>query len=476
MKPKKELKTEYFILYIVLFFSLGLFNNLGYVLVWVSSADLSNSLEQDNLVSLYLLLMQVLSFLSRLGHMNYGIKFGYKSKLLVVSIVNIISYLTFYVVLVTTDYDDKDSLNRSFYLSLIPCILFGFSSSIGEVSLIGYMKKYPSTWMSGFSGGTGLAGVIGALIKMIFSLTDTKSSLMWLIVSISGVLYYLAYICAENLYKSDLKKQVEINLNESNILEPDQERTPEEINETTHKGSHNKVESSDTESNNSYAPQLEYEHNLSQKLTSLKIDKSREINYDEIVEDLNKTMELEEQGRENTQHKRFNWQNMKVSLKQAGSYIYNIGIAYFMSYNIVHFSERYEKFEYASTSNQYIYFNLTYQVGVLFSRSGISLIKRFKPTVLTVMIIVQTCFCAFWYVLAQVGFIKVFWPLLIIMIIVGLVEGSAYVFGFYLIYEDKKIQDEYRELSLNICFNLADICMITSSCLCLLLDNTALKV
>lgn len=62
------------------------------------------------------------------------------------------------------------------------------------------------------------------------------------------------------------------------------------------------------------------------------------------------------------------------------------------------------------------------------------------------------------------------------MVLVGIIEGSCYVFGFYLIYEDKDLKSEYRELSINICFVFNDSCCLLSSLFCLLLDNTLLYV
>lgn len=62
------------------------------------------------------------------------------------------------------------------------------------------------------------------------------------------------------------------------------------------------------------------------------------------------------------------------------------------------------------------------------------------------------------------------------MLLVGLIEGSVYVFGYYLMYEDKNIEENLRELSINISFNCSDIFLILSSLICLILDNTLLSV
>lgn len=92
------------------------------------------------------------------------------------------------------------------------------------------------------------------------------------------------------------------------------------------------------------------------------------------------------------------------------------------------------------------------------------------------MIITQSVFFVLFYLFAQFGIIKSFVVILLLVLIVGLNEGAVYVFGYYQMYEDKKIDNNYRELCLNISFNFSDTCLITSSLFALLLDNTILKV
>lgn len=474
----KDLHTNKEFLYIALLFLLGLFNNLGYVLVWVSSGDLSNSLKAPNLVSLYLLVMQVVGLIMRFIHTKFLIKIGYKIKLFIVSIMLFLGYVSFYFILHNTDYDDSESLKKSFYYSLIPSLLLGSFANLGEVAIVGYMKKLPSTWMVGFTGGTGMAGVLGALIKLGFTLTNTKSSLMWLIMSISGIIYFIAFIILEAMYKFDFNKQH--NLNDVNNLENplvsnDKDSNNNEDNKNTDNNSVN------NENNNDkidvYDKYLEEEENNRERRKSIA------ESVDEIIH-----------STENINNRDFDSSSVKDSFSQAGYYIINLGLAYFCSYNIVHFTERYEAFKYINTSNvsiinliislftnvffqqQYIYFSLAYQVGVWINRSAISILKKLSVKSLLYMVLVQSLLFIFWYLLAQFGFVKNFPLLIILVFLVGLNEGAVYVFGFYLIYEDKEIENNIRELCLNLAFNVADICLISSSLFCLLVDNTILSV
>ena len=475
-------KRQY--IYIIFFFLLGLCNNLGYVLVWVSSAEMSNALNQPNLVALYLLCLQIIGFLTRVAHMNYCIKISYKIKIYLFCIFNFVGYISFYLILLFTDHKSPESLKRSFFLSLITTIFLGISCNLGEVACIGYLKKYPSKWLSGYSGGTGMAGVLGALIKIIFVYLETSSSSMWLITSSSSLVYFISYISAEKMYYYDQKlieKKKDSNSRAESMVNTNMKKN-ENLDDKTNNLNF------DSEKNN-------YKDNLlPQKLS---VDESNVINKnkddienkEEIFEDIeddkasvkdiilesnNELIQL--QSTENTLNEPFNCSNLLVVIKQAGIYILNLGIAYFMSYNIVHFAERYEAFKYIDNKNQYIFFNLMYQIGVLISRSSIQIISKLSSRSISYMIIAQSLLAVFWWACAQYGVLYNFIALLAIMLVVGLIEGSAYVFGFYLIYEDKGIEKKYRELSLNVCFNFCDSCLILSSLFALLADNTFLYV
>jgi hypothetical protein len=353
MKDNKEFETKHFYLYIICFFILGLFNNLGYVLVWVSSSDLSASLNAPNMVTLYLFSMQLFGTIVRIIHMNFCIQIGYKLKVLIVSVFNFIGFLTFYIILATTDKTSTESLNRSFYLSIIPSVMIGSVCTLGEVVMVGYLKKFPSHWLVGFTSGTGLAGVTGPAVTIIFKLSGINVDLMWLILSISGPLYFGAYYLAEKTFKNEFKIHRKNTANKI-MTEIDQKSVNSEVNlieENLEPNLENKLQVENTADNNDLE---DHEEDLDEEGELDDRSNRKKSIIEEIV------------TKENTKNESFSCENLKKCSGLAGYYIYNIGLSYFFSYNVVHFCERYEKFKWIDTENVSIfYFNFNFNHNIL---------------------------------------------------------------------------------------------------------------
>jgi hypothetical protein len=54
-----------------------------------------------------------------------------------------------------------------FYWSLVSCCLHGFSQSLGEATIMGYLKALPSDLVQTFGSGTGLSGFAGIFAILI---------------------------------------------------------------------------------------------------------------------------------------------------------------------------------------------------------------------------------------------------------------------------------------------------------------------
>jgi hypothetical protein len=50
----------------------------------------------------------------------------------------------------------------SFYLALSSALLFGIGTALGESTVLGFCKGFPSTYVGLFSSGTGFAGIFGS--------------------------------------------------------------------------------------------------------------------------------------------------------------------------------------------------------------------------------------------------------------------------------------------------------------------------
>ncbi len=159
--------------------------------------------------------------------------------------------------------------------------------------------------------------------------------------------------------------------------------------------------------------------------------------------------------------------------KYAKVYIFNIGITYFLGYVIVHFMIVIEQKKYIdSPTKQYMYYNLGYQIGVFISRSSVKIVKKIGS--IWILTILQSINFIFWLFLSLFGFIQSFVAIFILCISVGLIGGGAYVYGYFLIYEDKEIENKLREQCLNAAFFVSEGFLIMSSLFSLLFDEIVL--
>lgn len=288
--------------FLICFFVIGTFNNLGYVLIWISSADLANSLNEPNLVSVYMLVMLSLCLLARFLAMKYLIRVNYNFKVLLVSCTMFLGYVSFYLILVFLNGSDQDSKKLGFYLSLVPTSLIGMSNSLGEVVMVGYLKKYPSEWLSGFYGGTGMAGVLGALTKIVFTVTGVNPSIMWLAIAGTSVIYYFCYHTCERIWNSQEKKVSDVLM----------------INDSPH--------------------------------TSLKLEEGKYLLINKKAESLVPIKDTS--SNDDTKNVELNFDSLKLVISTSKVYILNIAACYFLSYMIVHLTERYEHLAYIKDIDQ----------------------------------------------------------------------------------------------------------------------------
>ncbi len=55
-----------------------------------------------------------------------------------------------------------------FFLSLVGSVMIGISCALGESVVLGFLKSFPSKLVTGWSSGTGMAGVGGAGLYLGF--------------------------------------------------------------------------------------------------------------------------------------------------------------------------------------------------------------------------------------------------------------------------------------------------------------------
>jgi hypothetical protein len=189
--------------FFALFFIMGLVNNLGYLflynqsywLILVGSADLSNKLGNKNLMGLYLLTLIVCASLARFINSKYLIKTSYKARLLFLTFYFLLGYISLFVILYFMESNENKEIG--FYLSLIPSLIMGTGQAFGESIVLGYLRNFPKGLVSGWGSGTGLAGLSGATITLLFKIFEIKSQILYISVAPICLLYYVAFMLIE---------------------------------------------------------------------------------------------------------------------------------------------------------------------------------------------------------------------------------------------------------------------------------------
>ena len=423
---------------------IGLVNNLGYVLIITSAQQFASKLNDDTLIAFYPLALIVFNSISRFTNSKYCITVSYCKRAIGLSIYFCFGYLFLFTVLTIIDSYDDFNQKLAFFLTLIPAVIMGTGQSFGEATFLGYIRTFPQDYVSGWSSGTGFAGVFGASLSLIFKLLDDKFELknLYLIVSPVTILYFFSfYITFKIKNNIDDKNRLD---NENGISNEDEE-TGEDVE--------SKEDENDT-------------HNEIKNRKTLPERPSELINNNRAT-DVSK-------------NKKMSLGNFSLAFKYGKRYILNMFLVYYLEYTVCSgFSERANYFEYINSKDmffekaQYETLLLCYQIGVVISRSSLFIFKYLKFVEL--LNIFQLINFIFWIIEAEKGIISNQWICFATLILLGICGGGVYVGCFYFILNDSKIPPEYKELCLNIGTIFNDSGVLLSSVTCVILDNTVMK-
>ncbi len=414
-------------LFFILFLTIGIINNLGYVLILTGSQQFSSQLKNESLIAMYPLALMAFSSLSRFINSKFCIKISYFKRLLGLSIYFFSGYISLFIILQIVESKKDFNNTLAFFLTLIPSIIMGTGSSFGEATNLGYIRTFPKDYISGWSSGTGFAGVFGALISLCCKKYEWKLKNLYLFVSPVALIYFVCfYISFKVKEKYDL-----LNSNKAQKLYP--KDTNEIFNE---------------ENNSNYDNQIE----------NVKIDNEGDV----------------------SNNKEMNCKNFIEGFFHGKRFIINLALVYYLEYTINSgLCERVNKKGYVKSSDffntiQYETFMLCYQIGVVLSRSSLAIVKHIS--FIETFSIIQFINFVLWFIEVYSGFITNEWICFIHLIIVGLCGGASYVGCFYFVLNSQTIEPRIKELCLNIGTIFNDIGMLTSSISVLILDNTIMKI
>ena len=367
---------------------------------------------------------------ARIINSKFCIKISYIKRITGLAIYFFIGYISLFTILFFVE-GDKLNHTLAFLLTLIPSLIMGTGSAFGEASILGYLRLFPEGYVSGWSSGTGLAGVSGAFITIIVKYQNISSKWLYLAVSPVCLIYFFAFF-----FSKKLRETVEAK----NVLE--------KIHDTQDIENDNKEEENDEE------------------------DKSRPTeNLGNISDMINKE--------DTSENKEMSCVNFGLAFSKSKRFIINLACVYCLEYIILSgLSERVSKKNVIKEdffqNILYETFCLCYQLGVWCSRSSLVVVKHIK--LVEIFTICQAINVALWFTQVLYPFVHISWICFVHLIIVGLFGGSAYVGCFYFVLESKDIDSHLKELSINIGTIFNDCGILTSSLVVLLLDNTLMKI
>ena len=418
---------------------IGLINNLGYVLIITSAQQFASKLNDDTLIAFYPLALILFNSISRFINSKFCITISYFKRVLGLSIYFCFGYLFLFTILTIIDNTNDFNQTLAFFLTLIPAIIMGTGQSFGEATFLGYIRTFPEDYVSGWSSGTGFAGVFGASLSLIFKLINETFDLknLYLIISPITILFFFAFYMTFKIKK---------NIDDKNKLTNEIGENEEIVQEIVDNEEYNEI-------------------NNRESLPDRPSDLLRDNNNHATDVSKNKKMSLE---------------NFPIVFNYGKRYILNMFIVYFLEYTVCSgFCERANYFKYIDSKDmpfekaQYETFLLFYQIGVVISRSSLFLFKYL--TFVELLNIFQFINFVFWLIEAKIGFVSNQWLCFITLFLLGLCGGGVYVGCFYFILNDNKIPPEYKELCLNICTIFVDSGVLLSSIVCVILDNTIMK-
>lgn len=151
--------------------------------------------------------MIVCSSLTRVVNSKFCIKVTYMKRLIGLTAYFLFGYLSLFSILHLVNSMPSFSKMAAFSLTLIPSLVMGTGCAFGEATILGYLRMFPTNFVSGWSSGTGLAGVGGAGITLLFKMVKIESKFLYLYLSplclIFFSAFYLTYYLQQN-YKKDL--------------------------------------------------------------------------------------------------------------------------------------------------------------------------------------------------------------------------------------------------------------------------------
>eukprot|EP00051_Salpingoeca_urceolata_P005871 m.78272 g.78272 ORF g.78272 m.78272 type:complete len:420 (+) comp14578_c0_seq1:219-1478(+) len=393
----------------IAFFLLGTVNNLTFVIINSAAKTIVRDYHKESLIGLIPWASVALSFVARGANTLLLDRATYAQRIIANAVLMVVGLLGV-------------AFANSFWLSLVAILISGASSSFGESCTLGYLRLYPSTLVNAWSSGTGMAGVGGSALYLLYSFANLSLRDSFLYTLPWVAVYLISFFVILD------RSGDQVAANEPRAARDLQVQEAEE----THKDIEN------------WKRRLMRCIRLSGNIS------------------------------------------LQLLLVYFFEYVISAGCAakVFTPLRDCHFKVKectlYDHCTVSGDScvpknsldrNTYAILAFCYQFGVLISRSSLQLVKFPKVWFMTAL---QCMNFVLWMCQDQFKMMDV-WELFPLMVFVGLLGGAMYVNVFYLLLHDPRIPTKDRELCINLAAFAITIGITLASAFVVLIDSTAFK-
>ncbi|XP_048727981.2 battenin-like [Ostrea edulis] len=144
-------------------FLLGSINNLPYVIVTSAAKTIADSFNKRNDVGVVFGANVALSVIVKAINGLFLLKVSYRIRYVVNAVLMIIGLIG-----VAFAFD--------FWFAIVCIVIVGSSAAFGENVALGYLRLFPSKSVNAWSSGTGMAGILGSAIYIIFGCSIGESN------------------------------------------------------------------------------------------------------------------------------------------------------------------------------------------------------------------------------------------------------------------------------------------------------------
>jgi CLN3 protein len=191
-------------------FFIGFINNasIGVMLMYTSS--LSAEMDRNLEFAMYVVFLQAVPIIANIINSLWFINTSHESRLIVASICFICSYI-----LIAFSINDRQDEDMSLPFAIAACLVNQLGRSIGEATVLGYMKALPQELIVAFGTGQGTGSFFNLFIGLILAELSIWKHTSFLILAVLVIPYFhfFAWIEDQRLFHKQFRNVFRVDEN-----------------------------------------------------------------------------------------------------------------------------------------------------------------------------------------------------------------------------------------------------------------------